>query len=173
MRAPAWILSFVLVALWGCGGDSSAVMTTSGGGVVVIPSGSGGLGGTTGGQGGSPGSGTLPVPGGARDLATVQCIGPSGTICDYYACLKANCGAKLQECYISDGVSAAAGGLCRDYANCMLACSCDSSGKKCEDTCMATKAPSGSACWTCLYGLVVCSTGYNCPISASCLSFSM
>jgi hypothetical protein len=172
MRALAWIMPMVCFSLWGCGGDSSAVMTTSGSGAVVIPSGTGGQGGTTGGQGGSPG-GTVAVPGGARDLATVQCIGPSGTICDYYSCLKANCGAKLQECYISDGVSAAAGGLCRDYANCMLACSCDSSGKKCEDTCQATHAPSGSVCWNCLYGLVVCSTGYNCPLSTSCMSFSM
>jgi hypothetical protein len=172
MRAVAWILSFAFLAMWGCGGDSSAVMTTSGSGDVV-PAGSGGQGGATGGQGGSPGGGTVAVPGGARDLATVQCIGPSGTVCDAYTCLKANCSEKLQECYISDGNAATAGGLCRDYANCMLVCPCDSSGKKCEDTCQTKHVPSNSVCANCLYGLLACSNGSNCPLATSCLSFSM
>jgi len=170
MRCLAWISSFALFAVSGCGGDSSVVMSSWSDG--SIPSGAGGQGGTVGGQGGSLGGGSVVVPGGTRDLATTQCTEATGTTCavpvENLRCLDENCGASLAECYLSDGVSAAVGGRCQALADCVLRCPCDSDGKKCQDNCVGKHAPVNSDCGNCLYGLLSCLISSGCPSLWSC-----
>jgi hypothetical protein len=150
----------------GKGGQTT--FATGGTGGSIIPA--------QGGSGGPSGGGTIRVTGGIRDLATTQCISTSGGSCPvsstYLTCLESNCGIMLNTCYYSDGVSSAAGGVCRSYANCMLACSCDASRSKCENACLENYATANPDCSTCLYNLVGCSSKYNCPTTTACMSAS-
>ena len=143
-------------------GSQGGVVGSQGGQITTSPAGSGGSG----------GSGYILVPGGRRDLATAMCTATSGNTCpvpaDIIECLQTDCKASLEACYFSDGVSSAAGGVCRSYANCMLACPCDSSRLKCEDSCRASYAMANPECSGCLFDLYVCSTQHGCPIPTSC-----
>jgi hypothetical protein len=178
MRLLAWLSAPVVVSLLGCAGDSSALMSAWNDG------GPGGVtGGSTqpavGGAGGSGGQVTIPagsisVPGGVRDLATAQCTSTSGGTCpapaDYLSCLTTKCSGKLTFCYYSDGVSVAAGGKCRAYANCMLACPCNSGRSSCEDSCLLNYGSSDASCSTCLVDLAVCASGAGCILPSTCSS---
>jgi hypothetical protein len=143
----------------------------SGGGYGGQPFVMGGSGGSDG-SGGSVSGGVVSVPGGTRDLATAQCISTSGGTCpvsgDYLACLRSSCGANLSECYYSDGYAKAVGGDCRDYANCMLHCSCDAGRSACEDSCLQNLGLTDSVCSTCLFNLWTCTSLHNCPPMAMC-----
>jgi hypothetical protein len=149
----------------GKGGQLTFAMGGAGGSIVPAQ----------GGSGGPSSGGTIRVTGGIRDLGTTQCISTSGGSCPvsstYLTCLKSNCGSTLNTCYYSDGVASAAGGVCRSYANCMLACSCDANRSNCESACQdyATANPD---CSTCLVNLVVCSSRYNCPTTTACMSLT-
>lgn len=184
MRLLASLTFVFCIWMAGCEGDSSAPMS-------VWPDGGPGLGGTPGpggsggspvggaggssGSGGSPvggSSGSLAVPGGTRDLATAQCIKTTGGTCpvpaSYIACLTSSCGTSLARCYYSDGVSTAAGGVCKDYANCMLACSCDGKRSSCENNCQQNYAVANPACSSCLVDLVLCSSSNGCTLPTTC-----
>lgn len=143
----------------------------SGGGYGGQPFVMGGSGGSDG-SGGSVSGGAVSVPGGTRDLATAQCTTTSGGTCpvsgDYIACLRSSCGANLSECYYSDGYAKAVGGDCRDYANCMLHCSCDAGRSACEDSCLQNLGLTDSVCSTCLFNLWTCTSMHNCPPMAMC-----
>jgi hypothetical protein len=179
MRVLASLLLLSGFSIVSCGGDSSSPMSvwTDGGPQGEGGAAAGGAGGSpVGGAGGSPvggtsGSGTLAVPGGARDLATAQCIAASGGTCpvpaDYINCLRSKCGDKVTACYFSDGVSAAAGGACKDYANCMLACPCNSGRSSCEQSCLQNYTGS-PACSQCLLYLFTCSSSNGCTLPATC-----
>ena len=179
MRILAWLSAIALVSLHGCAGDSSSVMSVwndggpggaSGGNTVVSSGGSGGSGGSI------TGSGSIAVPGGTRDLATAQCTSTSGGTCpvpaDYLTCLTSTCSTQLTSCYYSDGVSAAAGGACRAYANCMLACPCNAGRSNCEDGCMQNYYLTDTTCSTCMVNLLVCSSGHGCTIPSTCSTSS-
>ena len=151
----------------GQGGKGGQITFTTGGtGGSIITA--------QGGSGGQAGGGTVRVTGGSRDLATAQCVSTSGGSCPvsstYLTCLESNCGTSLTTCYYSDGVSSAAGGVCRSYANCMLACSCDANRSTCESACLQNYA--NPDCSTCLYNLLACSSRYNCPTTTACMSAS-
>ncbi len=176
MRFLASCLALVLASLIGCAGDSSSLMSVWN---------DGGPGSAAGGRGGSStpssggiggGAGALAVPGGTRDLATTECTATSDGSCpvpsDSLTCLEGKCGSNLTDCYYSDGVSAAAGGRCQSYANCMLACPCDDGRTNCEATCQQKYAPTNSDCLACITGLFFCSSFYGCPPPTTCASSS-
>jgi hypothetical protein len=178
MRVLAWIPSLVVLVMWSCGGDSSAILSTRSDGSIAPAA--GGQGGAVGGQGGQAGAssqGSVAVRGGARDLATTQCTEASGTACAVPAenlrCLDENCAENLVDCYYSDGVSTAAGGRCQGLANCILACPCDSDAKKCQDGCVTKHAPLNSDCGNCLYGLAICVNSSGCPAMWACVVSSI
>jgi hypothetical protein len=168
-----------VAATGGAGTGQGGAVTGQGGAVT-------GQGGAVGGQagqtvvsnGGSGGSGgaiagvSIQVPGGVRDLATTLCTSASGTVCpfptDKVACLETNCGATLTKCHYSDGVSAAAGGLCQRYANCMLACPCDKGQKACEDKCTADFASTNPDCSGCIVELYTCMSKFGCTPPTTC-----
>jgi hypothetical protein len=155
------------MSVWNDGGPGGAA---GGHGGTSTPS-SGGAGGV-----GGVGADTIAVPGGTRDLATTQCTSTTGATCpvpgDYLACLEGYCSAKLTACYYSAGVSSAAGGMCRAYANCMRACPCNSGRSSCEDACMQNYASTDPNCSTCMLDLLVCSSTYGCTIPSTCASSS-
>jgi hypothetical protein len=143
----------------------------SGGGYGGQPFVLGGSGGAAG-SGGIVSSGIVYVPGGTRDLATAQCTTTSGGACpvsgSYIACLRTSCASNLSECYYSDGYARAVGGVCRDYANCMLGCSCDAKRSTCEDSCLQSFGLGDSLCSTCLFNLWTCTNTHNCPPMMTC-----
>jgi hypothetical protein len=112
------------------------------------------------------------VKGGTRDLATTQCSTTSGNTCpwpsDSLTCLKTKCASQLAKCYYSDGVSAAAGGDCQAYANCMLKCSCDSGRSACEETCMQNYWVTDPTCSSCMYSMLTCSSSNSCLPPTTC-----
>jgi hypothetical protein len=156
-------------AVGGQGGAVGGQGGAAGGqaGQVVIS-----LGGSVGGGGGVPGRGSIVVAGGVRDLPTVQCTSASGGSCpvpvEILNCIQANCGGELVSCYYSDGVSAAAGGLCKDYAACMLASPCDGTKQKREEYCMSNFATTNPDCSGCMFKLYTCSVKFGCPIPTTC-----
>jgi hypothetical protein len=149
------------MSVWNDGGPG-------GQGGTVVPS-SGGVGGSV---GGSVGTGTIAVKGGMRDLATTQCASTSGNTCPWPAssldCLKTKCATQLVKCYYSDGVSAAAGGDCQAYANCMLKCSCDSGRSTCEETCMQNAWLTDPTCSSCMINMLTCSSTNGCLPPTTC-----
>lgn len=180
-----WLASslFVLgLCLAACDGDSSSPMSVwndggpggapGAGGGGLAGHGGGGVGGGAGGSGGTLVSGTLSVPGGARDLATAQCTATSGGSCaapaDYLGCLKTSCGGNLIACYVSDGISAAVGGACQKYASCMLACPCNASKSSCENACMNDYWLPNPNCSSCLAALAICGSSYGCVAPTTC-----
>ena len=138
------------------------------GGQIFVMGGSGGPAGT----GGSVSGGAVYVPGGWRDLDTAQCMATSGGTCpvsaDYTACLHSSCSGNLTKCYYSDGYAKAVGGDCRNYANCMLGCSCDAKRSTCEDSCLQNSGLSDPVCSTCLFNLWTCTSTHNCPPMTVC-----
>jgi hypothetical protein len=166
MRLLASCLALVLASVLGCAGDTSALMS------VWNDGGPGGTSTPSSGGAGGGGGGTLAVPGGTRDLATTQCTVTADGTCqvpsDSLTCLEGKCGSNLTDCYYSDGVSAAAGGRCQSYANCMLACPCDSGRSNCEATCLQKYAPTDSDCLACITSLLVCSSIYGCTPPTTC-----
>jgi hypothetical protein len=167
------------MSVWPDGGVGGVGGTTvaHGGSGGSPAGGSGGSGGSpVGGAGGSPvggsSGGSLAVPGGTRDLATAQCTKTTGNTCpvpgDYIGCLQSKCGSTLTSCYYSDGVSTAAGGQCKDYANCMLACPCDSKRSACEDACRQNYAMANPSCSSCLVNLAICSSTNGCALPTTC-----
>ena len=181
MRCLAFVSAIGFIAVCSCDGDSSALMSVwNDGGQAGAAGGQGGPGGqivpATGGAGGGGGSvsggGTIVVPGGTRDLATTRCISASGGSCPVASnditCLEVNCGPDLTACYYSDGVSAAAGGICQSYANCMLACKCDGSSSTCEYNCYQNHASTVPDCSNCLYKLAGCASNHGCSLLGTC-----
>jgi hypothetical protein len=158
------------VAGAGYGGQTFA-KGGSGGGYGGQPFVLGGSGGAAG-SGGIASSGIVYVPGGTRDLATAQCTTTSGGACpvsgSYIACLRTSCASNLSACYYSDGYAKAVGGDCRDYANCMLGCSCDAKRSTCEDSCLQSFGLGDSLCSTCLFNLWSCTSTHNCPPMTAC-----
>jgi len=131
-----------------------------------------------GGQGGQGGqynnTGPISVPGGTRDLPTTHCTSTTGDgTCSipsgYSSCIEGKCATSLTNCYYSDGISSAVGGICRSYANCVLACPCDTGQSKCEDDCLQNYAATDPNCWTCLIGFRDCSKHVNCPPINDCV----
>jgi hypothetical protein len=158
------------MSVWNDGGPAGAAGGQSGqgeGGHTVSPGGAGG-----GMVGGASGGSSIVVPGGVRDLATTQCTSTSGGTCpvpsSYLQCLESSCGTNLTACYYSDGVSSAAGGACRSYANCMLACPCNSGRSNCETSCMQSYAMADPTCSTCMLNLLGCASTYGCNLPTSC-----
>jgi len=173
MRLLASFLALALACVLGCAGDSSSVMSVwNDGGPGGSAAGQGGSIVGSGGTGGGVGSGTLAVEGGIRDLATTQCTVTSGATCPWPAetltCIKSQCSAELTKCYYSDGVSAAAGGTCQDYANCMLKCPCTAARGTCEDSCRESVAAGEAGCNMCLFDLFNCATDHGCPPPTTC-----
>ncbi len=179
MRSLAFAVVVVLSS-WGCAGDSSSVMSvwndggpggSLGGQTVVATGGAGGAGGGSG-----LARGSVAVRGGTRDLATTQCTRTSGTACavdrTYLDCLEGRCSASLTTCYSSDGISAATGGKCRAYANCMLDCPCDSGKSACENTCLDDHGYSDASCGLCLLDLYRCSDANGCVLPTTCVRSS-
>jgi hypothetical protein len=138
-------------------------------------SGQGGQGGW-GGQGGqNNNTGSISVLGGTRDLPTTHCTSTTGDgTCPvpdgYTSCIKGKCATSLTDCYYSDGISSAVGGICRSYANCMLACPCDTGQSKCEDDCLQNYAATDPNCWTCLINFRDCSSHVDCPPINDCVT---
>ena len=176
MRRLAFASFVLLVPVWGCAGDSSSLMSVwNDGGPGGSLGGQGGQGmPSSGGAGGVPGGGSVAVKGGTRDLATTQCTSASTGGCAvdgvYLDCLTSYCQAALVACYYSDGVSSAAGGKCRAYANCMLACPCDSGQDACQSACMENQAVTNSSCSMCLFDLYGCSAANGCNLPTACAS---
>jgi hypothetical protein len=181
MRLLASFLVITAAAWFGCAGDSSALMSTwndgGPGGAAGGPGGSigpaaGGAGGQAGGSTGNVTSGGVTVQGGIRDLATTECTKTTGATCPWPAvtldCLKSNCAMPLTRCYYSDGVSAAAGGTCQAYANCMLKCPCTVARATCEDTCLNNYATTDTTCAMDLVSLWTCANTYGCTPPATC-----
>jgi hypothetical protein len=120
-------------------------------------------------------TGSISVPGGTRDLSTTHCTSTTGdATCPvpdgYTSCIKGKCATSLTDCYYSDGISSAVGGLCRSYANCMLACPCDTGQSKCEDDCLQKYAATNTNCWTCLINFRNCSSHVDCPPISDCVT---
>jgi len=140
------------------GGSGGTVVTSSGGAAGAV--------------GGNAGNGTIDVKGGTRDLATAQCISTTGNACAWPAtsitCLKTQCASPLVRCYYSDGVSAAAGGDCQAYANCMLKCSCDSGRSTCEESCLESYWVTDPTCSSCMANMLTCASTYGCLPPTTC-----
>ncbi len=189
MRGLALVLAAGPIVYGGCSGDSSALMSVWNDDAGVVRTGgavaSGGAAGGYGGQpfvmggsggaigaGGSVSSGVVDVPGGTRDLATNLCTITSGGTCpvsgDYIACLKSDCATNLSQCYYLDGHAKVVGGDCRDYANCMLGCSCGDERSACEESCVQSFAYANSVCSNCFSNLWLCSISHDCPQRTLC-----
>jgi hypothetical protein len=181
MRLLASAFAVLLVSVLGCAGDSSSLMSVwndggpggafGGQGGQTVPS-SGGAGGTAGASGG----GSIAVRGGTRDLATAQCTSATAPACPvdgvYLNCVQSHCGPLVTDCYYSDGVSSAAGGRCRAYANCMLGCPCDRDKYDCENQCLQDYGFTDTSCSQCLVTLFTCLTSNGCTPPATCASSS-
>jgi hypothetical protein len=167
MRLLAFLLLTGSLVVVGCAGDSSSLMSVwNDSGVGGAPSPVGGAGGS-GGAGGAGAGGTVLVPGGVRDLSTAQCISTTGGGClyssDNLACLKGNCAPYLSACYSQPGTSTSAGGVCLEYANCLLRCPCDGSQSTCESDC-GQNYLSMNNCWMCIVNLGTCASNHNCQM---------
>ena len=190
MRLPGLLFVMGSWVFVGCAGDSSVVMSVwddSGAGGVQSQTGGAGDGGQAGpAQGGSGGNvatagasgsnggstSSISVPGGTRDLTTTQCTTTSGGTCpvpaSYLSCVKTSCGADIAKCYASDGISRAVGGKCMSYANCMLACPCNSARSTCENNCLQNYATYDPDCSSCVLDLLTCFSRYGCTYPSSC-----